>query len=256
MPNKCLIALAIVLIAGYARAIPETELDWNDRYLINKIINGSIVVDIPESKKRQGGTVAILCDSENVGCLTSGNSILFQANTGVPLISNFGVSSARLFDDNYVLILYSGAGYTGEARVFRTKKPINKMADQGNFNDKAKSARVIYAGPIGCSANLWEGPNFSRRVEYVTCGSYTQMAGSAAYAPDGFQGISIGDNTLSSFEVAPLRSLQLFTDTNFGGTASGYQPWISQAGVYYEVAQVNVANCGIAENTLSSFILG
>lgn len=254
------LTLAIMLIAGIVSAIPEWEIDRNDPYLNEKLLNGSIVVDPPESHKRQSTLIASLCMDKNLQ--TCNAYQLTTTTTSIPVIvtgSPYGISSAQLYDRGYVLVLYRNANYQGETRVFRTTYPINNMADQGDFNDVTGSARIIYYGTLLYGVNLWEDSNFGARVSYVLPGNYGIMDGSGAtlcpfVGQPCVSSLSIRADKLSSFEVMPGIKLELWKNANFqGNTAGNYAGPFPQYSVPYPVPWSSMSGSGMGNDEVSSF---
>lgn len=244
-----LLLIALLAFIVVARAIPESEVDYSDPDLLGKIIRRELVIDPPEEHRRSivGGIAALWTSENNVG---DPKYTLNIYNTSIDIIPpSDGISSVWLYNLNYILVLYKSFYLQSEVRTFRTTKPIQKLADQGDFNDDTRSAAIYYIGPQLYGVNLWEGPNFSRRVEYATNipGLYTQMSGSGCNGC-----LSIGSDTLSSFEVMPNVQLYIYQHTNYGGTAAGPFPAALQQSIF-EIPRMNSSSTILGENQVSSF---
>jgi hypothetical protein len=246
------LVVVLLLLAG-AKAIPAAELDYSEPELFNKILNGSVVIDMPEEKKRGfPGVIAGLWSDINVPGYPTWQLTYTAPGISVIPTGSIGVSSVQLFDLDYVLVCYNqpNFGASADKRIFRTPQPINKMGDQDNFNDKCASAQAVYLGPTFYGVNLWEGSNYSNRVSYVYPGLYPTLTNSGCNPNPGNSGTSacpsIRSDTLSSFEVMPNVALFLFKDTNYGGNTAGPFPY------GYYVPQVSTSTIGFAQDSASS----
>lgn len=223
MSRSVIIIVALFVLAVAVRAIPESELNYNDPHLIEKIVNGSIVVDVPESRKRQSGVIASFYMSANLGSKMNDDlTATTTQRTGGDFVnvSPYGVSSVQLFDQNYLLVLYGAANYAGSYVVIRTLQPINDLANYA-FNDATLSVKIIYMGAITHSVTLFEDGNLSGRSAYITAGSYSDIT-TAGYSGTSFN--QVRNDKVSSAEVYPDTVLRLYSDGGFSGTLSPALP--------------------------------
>ena len=256
---KLFVVFALCLLVNGVAAIHHSQLNYSDPELLTKLINGSIVVDIPPEHKRQSTTIADIYIDTNL------NSYYISITTGTPGLmlsgifggsTGFGVSSVHLVDDNYMLVLWSSLGCQPPAgggsyqvRYFRTLYPINKLADQDNFNDQTQCAQAIYMGPRVNGATLFEDSNFGARATYILPNSVPVIPttpNSSMYPP------ILRANKLSSMEIYPGVQIRMWANQNYGGQASGYWP---TAVIPYMSPVASVTSIGFCNDCLDSYIL-
>lgn len=225
--SRSIIIIAILFVLAVAvRAIPESKLDYSDPHLIDKIVNGTIVVDIPaEHRNKRQSTIATLAINSGLGSPNIYFSTSSMGATTIPTGSPYGVSSVQLYDQNYILVLYGAQNYAGSYLVFRTLQLINDLSDY-SFNDQTASAQIIYMGACTHSATLFENANLGGRSAYVTLGNYPDIS-KAGWSGNSYN--QVRNDKLSSFEGYANTNVQLFSDGTYGGTSYGGPPFIPGA---------------------------
>lgn len=235
--NLSLLFFALIaLLSVTVIAIPSSELDYSDPYLMEKIINGSIVVDMPEQHKRQlTPMVRMYRDVDLQGPYVDYFALYAENNYTLSLPNYF--SSLQLYSTDYVVIVYANTYCNpGSYRSFRTTKPIVNLGDQDSFNDQAKCIIIRYMGPIRNSVTMFEGNNFTGRATYLPLGNYPGItySGSPPQARA---------DQLSSIEIYPNTKVMLYENSDGTGQTAGY--------LYGSTEYANMASIPFCDNCAS-----